>query len=77
VQVAADEVGEEEEEEDGDYCVADSGAGLGRECVSFGVLVGFGGCLDLRLTTTSCRFLRCSSLRSRSRSMCCRRRRDR
>jgi hypothetical protein len=40
VQVAADEVGEEEEEEDGDYCVADCGAGLGR-CLLGDLLVGW------------------------------------
>jgi hypothetical protein len=42
VQVAANEVGEEEEEEDGDYCVADGRAGLVGGWVSFGDLVGLG-----------------------------------
>lgn len=42
VPVAADEVGEEKEEEDGDYGVADGGAGLWRGEVLVGVAFGLG-----------------------------------
>lgn len=74
VPVAAEEVGEDYEEEDGDDRVADGVAGLGGG-VSLGRLEGWGVGCDLRLTTTSCSGLLDSSRRScsRSRSRCSRR----
>lgn len=76
VPVAADEVGEEQEEEDRDYGVADGGAGLLREVVSgtdreMGLILH--GTVDVQVTTTSRRCVLRSSSSHRSRSIARRR----